>query len=109
MAISDDHQAKADPELVRQLDDAASDALVDAVFVLDATDAVLPAGAVEEAVRRLVERAESETGRKVLELSVFPNLASFVVRAAPQLVEELIAQHEVGSAVANRQPGSASL
>jgi hypothetical protein len=108
MATADHHQAKADPELVRQLEDASPDALVDAVFVLEPTDGVLASGAVEDAVRRLVERAESETGGKVSELNVFPNLASFVVRATPSLVEELMDQPEVRSAVANRQPDSSA-
>jgi hypothetical protein len=104
MATADYH-AKADPELVRQLRDASSDSLVDAVFVLETVSAP-EAGVVEEKVQRLVDRAESETGAKVSELNIFPNLASFVVRATRSLVEELIEQPEIQSAVANRRPDS---
>jgi hypothetical protein len=109
MSSSSGHQAKADPELVRQLAEAPDDDTVEVVFVLDSTDGVLLGDAVEEQVRNLVQRVESEMGSSVAELNIFPNLASFVVRASPQIVEHILEQPEVATAVANQQPGSAAL
>lgn len=109
MSSQNEHPSKADPELVRQLAEATEDSLVDAVFVLDSSNGVPPGGEVEAQVQRLVERVESETDSSISELNVFPNLASFVVRASPQLVERLLEQPEIETGVANQQPGSAAL
>lgn len=108
MADSSEHQAKVDPELERQLEESPADALVDVVFFLQPASGIPPASEVEEQVARLVERVESKSGVRTSELNVFPNLASFVVRATPELIEGLLQQPEVAAAVANRSEGSTS-
>jgi len=102
MAVPEDHPANVDPELLRQLDAAAPDDLIDAVLVLELSAEPAPPDQIEETVRGIVARVESEAGSAISEFNVFPNLSSFVVRATPQIVEDLISQPEVGSALANR-------
>lgn len=100
---------RKDPELVRQLEDATkSHSPIQVVFFLKAVG--LPsrsAAPVPEdttiTVRRVLERVEKETGERVGDWHVFPNLGSFVVQASPRLVEAVFAQREIASASANRR------
>jgi hypothetical protein len=64
---------------------------------------------VEETVRRIIERVEEQTGKHVDDLNVFRYLNSFVVAADPVLIESLLKEPEIASAVSNRQPGEADL
>jgi hypothetical protein len=83
----------------------AGDEPIEAVFQLGTEDGTVPAPhLVEELAKQLVDRAERESGAKVDDVNVFRNLASFIVRASPQIVRLLLDQPEVASAVANRQP-----
>jgi hypothetical protein len=117
---------KADPELLRQLEESEARSVsaapeeVQAVFVLGgASDpsSVSLGGArplpspdeTEKIVRRVVERVQGETGKRVELLNVFRNMNSFVVAGDPVAIRSLLEQPEIASAVANRQPGTIEL
>lgn len=118
---------KADPELLRQMKESEDLApsrsgpdQVQAVFVLgytssDASASSLSVGSLpspedtEKMVKRVVERVQAETGKKVDLLNVFRYLNSFVVSGEPEAIRSLLEQPEIASAVANRQPGKVEL
>jgi hypothetical protein len=52
----------------------------------------------------LLGRVASATGLEPLDVNVFANLDSFVVRAEAPFIERLLEQAEVSSATANRRP-----
>lgn len=100
---------RKDPELVRQLEDATrSDRAIQVVFFLK--DAAPPARSeapvpedTTSTVRRVLERVEQETGERVADYHVFPNLGSFVVQASARIVEAVFAQREIASASPNKR------
>jgi hypothetical protein len=102
--------ARVDPELLRQLDDtSAGTKPVEAVFTLKPgrRSRTTPAGAdTEAAVRRLLRRVETRVGVSPHDCNVFRNLEAFLVVAPPRFVRELMAQDEIATATANRQPRS---
>jgi hypothetical protein len=106
--VRDEPDAKVDPELLRQLDAAsAAGSPVEAVIALrphgkDA--AVLTPEQTERLTRQLLERIERSTGVGARAVNVFQYLGSFLVVAEPAFLVELLAQPEIRSAVANRQP-----
>jgi hypothetical protein len=105
-----DQGKRVDPYLEEMLDEsAASRDLVEAVFQLRSPgDAPAPTPDETEAIARdVIARAQKEAGATVDALNVFRNLGSFVVRAEPALVREIINAPEISTAVANRQPESA--
>jgi hypothetical protein len=98
-----------DPELLRQLDERATGAgSVGAVLTLRPARAAQKTGPndTEAIVRRLLQRVKEQVGMAADDYHVFRNLGSFVVVAPPQFVRALIAQDEIASATANRQPQS---
>jgi len=98
---------RADPELTRQLEQAAADNTpVEAVFVLRPPPGLAaPAPtSTETLTRKLVDRVSASTGRSAQDVHVFRNLGRFVVSADPGFIRELLAQPEVDSALANRRP-----
>jgi hypothetical protein len=97
---------KADPELLRQLEDAeAADEPVEAVFVLGSKDGAPPdPDRVEELALELVERAQQASGGTVEDMNTFRYMASFIARAKPRLIRQLLEEPEIASGVANRQP-----
>jgi hypothetical protein len=106
--VRDEPGAKVDPELLRQLDAAGvAGSPVEAVIGLrprgqDA--AVLTPEQTERLSRQLLERVERSTGVGARAVNVFQHLGSFLVVAEPAFLVELLAQPEIRSAVANRQP-----
>jgi hypothetical protein len=122
-------EEKADPELLRQLEKSEQQAgasaepeSVEAVFVLAESDRAgvsaesgdsvqsLPSPEETEAmVKRVVERVRAETGNRVELLNVFRYLNSFLVSGDPKAIRLMLEQPEIGSAVANRQPGKVEL
>jgi hypothetical protein len=100
------HRGKADPELLRQLEAAASaKGLVQAVFMLR-----LPAGKqltpkrIEQTARQVLDRVARSVGTAAIDVNVFGNLGAFAVRAAPPFVRALLGEPEIASAVANKRP-----
>ena len=102
---------KIDPELLRQLEAAvSSSAPVEAVFRLrprDPAQAAVPPDEAEALVWEVIKRVERRSGVAVGDCHVFRNLGFFVVSAKPAFLRELLAQPEIASAMANRQPGEA--
>ncbi|HEX8915331.1 MAG TPA: hypothetical protein VF796_23460 [Humisphaera sp.] len=102
----DDARAKTDPELIRQLDEAADDATVEAVLGLQPAGAgqgVLPPQGTEAIVSRVIERVRETVGAGPVRVKVFRNLASFAVSAPASFVRHLLEQAEVRSARSNRR------
>lgn len=100
-----------DPELLRQLDDVATnDEPVEAVVRLrpDRPAEIVPS---PERTKQLAEQILQRVGKRVgispARHNVFSNMGSLVVSAPTRFVRELIAQPEVAAAVANRQAGDA--
>jgi hypothetical protein len=101
------NQARADPELLRQLDEgsAAAEPVV-AVFALrHPKGAVLSPDEVDSLTSKLVQRVEREGDSEVKDVNVFENVGMFVVAAEPSLIRLLLEQPEIESGVANQQPG----
>ncbi len=103
--------AKTDPELRRQMDAAASgNAPIEAVFRLRSkgpSQVAVPPDETEALVQEVIKRVERRSGVAVGDCHVFRNLGFFVVSAKPAFLRELLAQPEIASAMANRQPGEA--
>jgi hypothetical protein len=106
--VADEPGPKVDPELLRQLDAAGSaGSPVEAVIALRpyGQDArVLTPEQTERLSRQLLERTQRRVGVGARAVNVFEYLGSFLVVAEPAFLRELLAQPEVRSAVANRQP-----
>ncbi|MEU4195417.1 hypothetical protein AB0E69_26185 [Kribbella sp. NPDC026611] len=99
------HQARADPELLRQLDDrsAAAEPVV-AVFALrHPQGVVLSPDEVESLTSKLVRRVEREGESDVKDVNVFQNVGMFAVAADPSLIRLFLEQPEIESGVANQQ------
>ena len=103
---------RIDPELRRQLDAArATGRPVAAVVRLRPEgdgDAILTPEQTQSRTAQLLERVERTVGLRAQAVNVFQYLGSFVVVAQPRFLVELLAQPEVLSAVANRQPDDPS-
>jgi hypothetical protein len=106
-------KAKTDTELAKQLKSATKENnLVEAVVKLkpDVPSEIVPsAERTEELTNRVLERVKKQSGQSASRYNVFRNLGSFVVSAHPTFIQELIRQPEVGSIIANQQPGSAMI
>jgi hypothetical protein len=106
--VSENSGAKVDPELLRQLDAAsAARSPVAAVIGLrpqGEDTVVLTAEQTERLSRQLLERTERSTGVGAQAVNVFQHLGSLLVVAEPAFLAELLAQPEIRSAMANRQP-----
>lgn len=122
----DEHvSAKADPELLKQLEETERRASagdepepVEAVFTLgqgvqsygtEPAQALPPPEEVERTSRELVERVQGRTGVRIEVVNVFRYLNSFVVVGDPAAIRTLLQEPEILSAVANRQPGEIDL
>jgi hypothetical protein len=98
---------RLDPELDRQLTEAEKQGeAIEAVFTLEENGSVPDPESVDRLLEQALKRAEGATGEKAEDLNVFRYMASFAVRAEPQLIRELLEQPEVSAGVANRQPGT---
>jgi hypothetical protein len=101
--------AEIDPELIRLLDQSSTaDDPVEAVIRLraESPETVVPSPQRTEALADRVIARVQKRARSQAKYNVFRNLGSFVVSGTPGLIRELIAQPEVGGAMANRQPDS---
>ena len=102
-------RAKADPELMRQLDAvAARDESVEAVFTLRPDDSSRAASGperTEEVASRVLARVKERVGLDADEVNIFRNFGSFAVSAPARFVRELLTQPEIASAMANRRSG----
>ena len=105
-------KARVDPELRRQLSDAATAeaAPVEAVLRLRPTtrsSVAPPPGATRDLAELVVGRVAEELGAAAgrYDVTVFPNLGYFVLSAPPGFVERVLDQPEVASASANRRRG----
>lgn len=105
-------EPKIDPLLTRSIAQAMRDGgEVEAVFVLrpqkgevyDAPDEVV---ALAQAV---VQRAAAASGETNYKVNVFKYLQSFAVAGKAGLIQEILKQPEIASAVNNRQPGDPSI
>jgi len=102
---------KLDAELAQQIQDATSEnAPVQVVFRLrpevPGKLATSPEK-TEQLVQELMSRVSEKTGTQAGKFTVFRNLGSFAVSAAPNFIRELINQPEIASAIANRRRESA--
>jgi hypothetical protein len=107
----DQPRARADPELLRQLAEAAaSGEPVEAVFILRRrSGSVLAPDEVEHVTNQVLRRAQCEAGSHMKDVNVFKNMGSFVVAGEPSLLRLLLEQPEIEAGIANRQPGSVDL
>jgi hypothetical protein len=95
-----------DPELERQLASADKEHPVEAVFTLRPPDdtPLLEAGAVKEAVDRIVKSAQAASGQEVSDLHVLPMAQAFALAAPAGVVRAILESEEIASAMANAQP-----
>jgi hypothetical protein len=104
---------RVDPELLRQLDaPSAASGPVEAVFTLKSgRGSARPSRPTETeaAVRRLLDRVAAEVGVAPSRSNVFRHLDAFVVVAPARFVRTLMAQDEIATATANRQPSSMAI
>jgi hypothetical protein len=107
----DQPRTRADPELLRQLDEAeASKEPVEAVFILRRpSGSVLAPDEVEQVANQVLGRVQDETGSQVKDVNVFKNMGSFVVAGESLLLRRLLDQPEIEAGIANRQPGSVDM
>lgn len=95
--------AKIHPELLKQLDEAGSH-LVQAVFRLrspDKPDEMLSPDEAADMAEAVLGRVQSHFGRSVSRANVLRNLGTLVVEADAPLLQWLLAQNEIESAVPN--------
>jgi hypothetical protein len=99
---------KLDPELVRQLAATTDDGRVEAVVRLQPSGGLptTPPEETERLAHELVRRTQQESGEHEDAINVFKYLGSFAISASPAFMKALIAQPEVASALANKQPDS---
>ena len=104
-------ETKIDPELTRQLDQAAvTNAPVQAVLKLrppQATQLVASPEHTTELANQVVKRVSDKLGQQANRMTLFRNLGSFAIDAPPKFLRELLDQPEIAAASANRQPDSA--
>jgi hypothetical protein len=93
------HTADVDPELERQLAQAAADEPIEALFLLGQQDEAPPTRASVTALLKRGCRGEDSSG---VESTYLPRMGTLIVRACPQIIRRLIAQPEVEIACANR-------
>jgi hypothetical protein len=55
-------------------------------------------------VEKVLARVREKAGSAAKQVNIFQNLGMFIVEAAPGFLRELVAQPEIRSAMANRQP-----
>src|SRR5258706_11304674 len=101
---------KVDPELERRINSAAADSkTVEAVLMLRQTPMQIATNTqgTTKLVDKVLKRVQDKEGTGPKQLNVLQNLGMFVIEAEPGFLRELIAQPEIASAVANRQPDEA--
>jgi hypothetical protein len=98
--------ARVDPELVKQIDEAAADEPIGAVIRLGPTSAGSPTPPPEDTDRiahELLARAQKRAKSGALDYNVFTNLGYFVVSAPPAYLRALVEEPEVAHAFPNRR------
>ncbi|HEX9370733.1 MAG TPA: hypothetical protein VF897_06985 [Roseiflexaceae bacterium] len=94
--------ADVDPELERELAQAAEDQPIEVVLLLRESRGP------RTSVAALLRRARRGAGPGVVESSYLPRMGALVVRACPRIIRRLIAQPEVELACANRVAAAAA-
>ena len=94
---------RVDPELARQLDAASPASSIGAVFMLRSEGDVLSEAETTSLASRVMKAASKVSGSSPESFQIFTNVQSFSVLGTRALVEAVIAQPEVASAVANLQ------
>jgi hypothetical protein len=97
-----------DPDLTKQIQAAKAKpaAPVEAVIALQPRKGdgiTVPSAEMAAVVAGLMKKVGAKSGKAPQRQTVFKNMGSFFVAADPEFVEELIAQPEVKSAVANKR------
>jgi hypothetical protein len=94
---------RADPQLRRQIEEAAERGKpVAAVFTIQTDPAAPPPPSeVEARVARLLEKVREQTGQQHDEVQVFGNIGSFAVTGPAEFVAGLARQPEVASATSS--------
>lgn len=98
---------RVDPELVKQINEAAADAKIGAVIRISPPSPDMVAPTPEETERiahDLLDRAQKRESSHAADYNVFRNLGYFVVSATPAYLKALIDEPEVANALPNR-PG----
>jgi len=101
---------ETDPELLRQLDEAArTGEPVQAVVKLHRQPGKAPVPAlIEEQTRMAVDRAAQSTGEQPTDVHVLGRLATAYISGSEKFLREFVEQPEVASAVANQVSPSAA-
>jgi hypothetical protein len=102
---------RVDPELAKQLNEAAADEPVGAVIRLSPTSPGSPAPSPEETDRiahDLLSRAQKRAKLHAPDYNVFKNLGYFVVSAPPAYLRALVDEPEVARAFPNRRSETAT-
>src|SRR5215510_2700484 len=103
----DRSQPNTDPELIRQLNEAAAaSSSVEAIFRLHPEhpkQVVMNPARAEEVTHRVIDRVKEQVGYDACRVNILPNLASFIVEAPVTFVRRLLEQHEIASAMANKR------
>jgi hypothetical protein len=97
---------RVDPELAKQIDEAAEDEPVGAVIRLCPTSADHPTPSPEETERiahELLSRAAKRVKHHAPDFNVFKHLGYFVVSAPPAYLKALVDSPEVEHAFPNRR------
>ena len=100
--MSHRRSARVSPELARQLDEA--DSPVGAALTLRLPDShtSVPAEAVEDLAREVLDRVREQTGLAPNDVNVLKNLGMFAVWAPASFVKALLAQPEIAEAMPTR-------
>jgi hypothetical protein len=99
--------SRADPELIRQLDEARdSDEPVAAAVSVRRKKGVPPDGAkIDKELKAAMARARNETNAEPNHVRIMHNLAVAYIEGPSRLIRALLAQPEVTGAVAGRYDG----
>jgi hypothetical protein len=108
MKLIHQSQPKTDPELIRQLNEAAAaSSSVEAIFKLrpeHPKQIAMNPDRAEEVTHQLIDRVKEEVGYDACKVNILPYLSSFIIEAPVMFVRRLLEQPEIASAMANRQP-----
>jgi hypothetical protein len=102
--LSDVTRPDVDPELERQIANAADDELVEVVLLMrEPSRTTRPPEATDKLLKRMCGNEPPGT----VESTYLPRIGALIVRAPASVIRRLIAQPEVEIACANRGTGAA--
>lgn len=97
---------KVDERLTAQLESAAADDDIQAVFTLKAENPNEPVPSperTEEMANVLLKRVAEQAGVDPDKVNIFKYMGSFVVSAKPNFIKAVLKEPEVASAMANKK------